>query len=640
MLDPRGRQLLLSSLRPPVGFRFDCAVGTTYSLDLIALLTTPLAFAMFDWQSDDGKLAADPSVPTADPLALLESLRRCANRIHIYCQAGQIKAPPANQRLLAYLEQAVIEVQAPAAKAGREAVFHPKVWAIRYTDGGDQVRYRLLCLSRNLTFDRSWDTVLLLDGTLTDRQVGFGANRPLAEFFQELPSLATREQGVSEQASQDTARIAQELRIVKWELPEKVEELQFWPIGMSGKGTWPFSKRLDRFLVVAPFVTDEFLIRVEGNGSDRYLVSRPDSLRSLRSATVAGKWRCFALEEGLETGLSGGDEPIEATVTEPEALSGLHAKVFVADAGWKAHLWTGSANATTAAFGGNVEFLVEMIGKKSDLGIDATIGEGRDSGNLRSLLVEFTPNPESVELDTDVRAVESLVDRVRQAIASLPLVVRITNGSGPEGTQLLTTIEGTIPLNLPLGVTLRCRPALLPAADAKVVENAPSVSVRFGPHAPESVSSFVVFGVLAKVGEAELATQFVVNLPLIGAPTDRKERLLRDLLKDTRTLLRFLMLLLSDDPEQLFDEIRKLGTSSETDNTRREDELMPLLEHMLRALHRSPDKLDQIQRLIEDLRKTPEGRSLLPAELDLIWEPISRARHPSVAKAAEAEGAP
>ncbi|MBX9719438.1 MAG: hypothetical protein K2X36_11450, partial [Microbacteriaceae bacterium] len=82
MLDPRGRQLLLAALRPPDGFRFDCAVGTTFALDLIALLTAPLAFAMFDWQDDEGRLTADPAGPGADPLALLESLRRCADRIH------------------------------------------------------------------------------------------------------------------------------------------------------------------------------------------------------------------------------------------------------------------------------------------------------------------------------------------------------------------------------------------------------------------------------------------------------------------------------------------------------------------------------------------------------------------------------
>ena len=58
---------------------------------------------------------------------------------------------------------------------------------------------------------------------------------------------------------------------------------------------------------------------------------------------------------------------------------------------------------------------------------------------------------------------------------------------------------------------------------------------------------------------------------------------------------------------------------------------MPLLEHLLRALHRSPDKLDQVHRLIEDLRRTPEGRSILPPELDSVWEPINRVRNASVA---------
>lgn len=69
MLDPRGRQMLLGSLRPPEGYRFNCAVGTTFSLDLIAVAAAPLGFAMFDWQDDDGRLAADPTSGKGDPLA-------------------------------------------------------------------------------------------------------------------------------------------------------------------------------------------------------------------------------------------------------------------------------------------------------------------------------------------------------------------------------------------------------------------------------------------------------------------------------------------------------------------------------------------------------------------------------------------
>ena len=78
MLAPRERRLLLDALRPPPGHRLDRAVGTSFSLDLLALLTAPLAFTFFDWEDDEG-------APTADPLALLEAVRRHADRITLFC---------------------------------------------------------------------------------------------------------------------------------------------------------------------------------------------------------------------------------------------------------------------------------------------------------------------------------------------------------------------------------------------------------------------------------------------------------------------------------------------------------------------------------------------------------------------------
>ena len=94
MLQPGNRRLLLDALRPPAGYRLDRAVGTSYSVDLLALLTAPLAFTFFDWEGEDGR-------PTTDPLALLEAVRRNAERIHLFCQAARLKIPHSGQTLLA-----------------------------------------------------------------------------------------------------------------------------------------------------------------------------------------------------------------------------------------------------------------------------------------------------------------------------------------------------------------------------------------------------------------------------------------------------------------------------------------------------------------------------------------------------------
>jgi hypothetical protein len=43
MLDPHDRASLYEALRPPAGYDLDCAVGTSFTLDLEALLTAPTA---------------------------------------------------------------------------------------------------------------------------------------------------------------------------------------------------------------------------------------------------------------------------------------------------------------------------------------------------------------------------------------------------------------------------------------------------------------------------------------------------------------------------------------------------------------------------------------------------------------------
>src|SRR5688500_3743586 len=86
----------------------------------MALLTVPVSFTFFQMRDEDGP-------PAVDQMALLESLRRYAIRITVFCQAGQIHVPRQIQLLLGYLEESVHQVQAP-----RGGVFHPKLTVLRF----------------------------------------------------------------------------------------------------------------------------------------------------------------------------------------------------------------------------------------------------------------------------------------------------------------------------------------------------------------------------------------------------------------------------------------------------------------------------------------------------------------------------
>src|SRR5689334_2571260 len=121
MLAPDARAVLLDQLRPPVGCRLDAAVATTFTLDLAAALVPPLAFASFEMRG------------TPDPVAALEAVRSCTDRVDIFCQAGQVAVPAQASDLMAYLEPMVHEVRRP--RPGH--LFHPKIWLLRYRGEGE-----------------------------------------------------------------------------------------------------------------------------------------------------------------------------------------------------------------------------------------------------------------------------------------------------------------------------------------------------------------------------------------------------------------------------------------------------------------------------------------------------------------------
>ena len=339
MLDPQSRRLFLESLSPPDGYALDCAIGTTFSLDLLALLSVPLAFTFSDWEDSEGQ-------PTDDNLALLESIKRHAGRISIFCQAGQISVPKKDQRLFAYLEKSVFEVTAKK----KFGVFHPKIWLLRFTSNQDPVvRYRFICLSRNLTYDRSWDTVLVMDGVLQERKNAYKVNHPLGDFIRSLPELtALTGRSVPEDVQQRIDTVQDEVRKVLFELPSMMDgknrfvsfdEYRFWPIGLNSRPEWPFDGTDDemahrRMLIISPFLKDAFLKRVIKKRKNCILVSRTDEAIQVPKSTCDLFGAVYTLSSDALP------EDLDIESDEESTLSGLHAKLFLMDDGYTARLWT------------------------------------------------------------------------------------------------------------------------------------------------------------------------------------------------------------------------------------------------------------------------------------------------------------
>ena len=604
MLEPRDRLLLLDALRPPPGFTFDEGIGTTFSLDLVALLTAPLAFTLFDTQ--------DPAnSQVAGSMEVLHSVRQYASRLTVFCHASYVSVPKAILAQYAFLEDTIVECQ------GRNrSLFHPKVWLLRFVNGRDERLYRALCLTRNLTFANSWDTALLLEGVPTPHTQP--RNLGLADFIAALPGLAVR--GLSDAVRARVNALATQVKNVDFALPDGFSDLRFWPLGIDGAGTWPFQKASRRVLIVSPFVTTGCLERLASGTQETTLVSSKDDLVKLQRRP-AGVRNFYTLHDAAVAEFL--DSEAAEAQRDAALLSGLHAKCYLAERGESVHIWTGSANATDAAFSGNVEFLTELVGPKQRFGIDRVLVPDPDDLRFGNLLTDANPIVATRPIDPDEEDLRHRVELTRALLSEAQLRA-VAQSTGQDRWSI--ELSGELPEQLPDGVTVWCWP--LPASGRRQRLNTTDcrVSLIFPELSFEALSAFLVCRVEARLLGHNADCQFVLKVSLEGAPSDRADRILRALVKDRAALMRFLFLLLSEAGEGLVVE-PKGPTEGAPEGWEWSQAGQPgLFELLVRALEQRPTRLDEIARLVADLTRDTTGEPVLPPGFMDIWEPVWAAR--------------
>lgn len=614
MLEPRDRVLLFEALHPPEGFRFDQGFGTTYTLDLLALLMAPLAFTWFEQGDEDRRSAVNS-------LEILESLRRHADRMTIFCHAGRIALPKTAYPQLAFVEDSIVECQ--PAKGG---AFHPKVWVLRWVNDAGDVRYRVLCLSRNLTFSRAWDTLLSLDGPLLPRRrAAIGRNRGLVDFVRALPGLATRKP-VSAPITQRIDMLAAELERVEFELPDGMSDLRFWPLGIGARDRDPLAEAGDRLLVVSPFITLGRLEALAKGRRDVILVSTSSALAQLTRAPQGIK-KFYSLAERAMLESDTEREGARESDAEAIELSDLHAKVYVSERGWDAHIWTGSANATSAAFGGNVEFLVELTGPRKRFGIDALMEPQKGEVRFVNLLTDAGEFVAKEPTDSAIEALEQRLEEIRESIASTPLEAVIRQMPAG-GFDVELACRGAAPASIASDITARCWPVTMPSTAGTAFEALkPNTAVATFPGVSfQAITSFFAFELTGRASGEERQVRFVVNVPLVGAPEGRREQVLRSLVGDRSRMMRFLWLLLADEGIAVPEAQTSGQSEGETGNGASSLLGSGLFEMLLRNLDRAPERLDNLHGLLKELRHDANGKDLLPEGFDAVWEPIWRQR--------------
>lgn len=589
MLNPNARSLYTSALTPPPGMVFDEAIATTFSMDPALLLEAPVYLAL---------MMADGQV-NPDPLSILEAIRRYSKKISVYVQKGRIQVPQIAKPnpLFGLLEGMVVEVKAPGG-----GVFHPKVWAIRFVSPDrNSSMLRLVVLTRNMTTDQSWDLSLQLEGTIGGRKAK--VNKPLAHFFKVLPGLATGEP--TKERFDQANRFSEEIHRVQWERPEGFDELAFYLPGTKGFEWEP--PMANRMVVISPFCSDEALqTLVKQTKAADALIARPESLSGLKKDTLALFSQCLHLDEAAETEDGEEDNPID----QPLA-TGLHAKVYLFETRYYTHVVMGSANATNAALKApkNVEILVGMVGRKSKVGgIDELLG----ADGLGEYLVAFDITKETV-IDTERQQAEEHIEKARALLSEADLSIKCVNAL-KENLWALTLI-GQIP-SLEGIVSATAWPITVTRDFAVNISESNADEVKLGEFSASSVTGLIAFEL--KTNHPDVSARFVLNLPVAGIPDERNSAILQTVISNQAGFIRYLLLLLGDESAA---GLLEYGTGSGLAKwlSRLADgEDIPLLEELIRAYSRYPDRLAEISGLVRELSQESKN-AIIPEKFLNLW---------------------
>lgn len=602
MLNPNQNRLDYGTiLAPRPGFVLDFALGTTYSLDLDALVGACIALGLAE--DTDSELMKNP-------ICLLEALRSTGDKVALFCEAGQIHLPGNVTPLYILLEKMVYQVVTNAKKriTGYSS-FHAKFWLIRYVDDeeGKKIRYRFVVLSRNLTFDRSWDVSFYMDGYISEET---DKNEPLSDFLRYLvKQIPKSEEG--DNKFKKIRTLIKELQYVEFETGMKeFYDYEFIPNGIPKRGGGVYSvidtplikgkddideKSFHELFIMSPFLSDDIIKQFNERSKwiekTKYvLITRAMSLGRLNPQDC-DNFKIYVLKDAVVDG--------EQAISEEGAdyrKQDIHAKIYMIRKYSDTDLYLGSLNASHNAVYGNVEFMLRLKSKNRYL-------------NLQKLLESLFDGPENDAKNPFVKArIDMVIEEEREGNSTLDVIIKMINRLGPMAEAefvadlyRLTVHFPTYQMENQYKVTLR---PLLCNKEQELAE-----SVVFEKMTLTELSAFYVLSVSEN---GKTPTQKVIKIPTSGLPEEREQKIISIIIGDNpQNFYRYIAFLLGENTVIGALEAESIFSETNDTSTRHRSDFVPVLyEKMLQTAVYAPERFKEIEHLVEAVSEDnviPEG---------------------------------
>lgn len=606
MLNPNNDRLDYGQIiAPPAGYDLDFAVGTTYSLDLDALVGASLALSISE--ETDSELMNNP-------VCLLEALRSTGDKVALFCEGGQIHMPNRVTALYILLEKMVFSVRTAKRRgSSRFPTFHPKFWLIRYKNNNRELVYRILVLSRNLTFDRSWDVTYYMDGHVTNDTTD--KNEPICDFLRYLISQLPADENGREKA-RGIRTLIRELPKVVFETGEKTfYDYEFIPNGVKNSmqgGFYSFDKTdlfqdtFHEILIISPFLTGDIIknFNERNKGSLRrdaryMLITREMSLGRLKPGDVSN-FVIYTMRDQVidgETAISEGAQEIRK--------QDIHAKMYMVRKYSNTDLYLGSLNATHSGVHTSIEFMVRLRSKNRYLNMD------KMTADLFGSEKDGSDNPfQEVTLQNDI------IDEEDEKDKALDTVIKSINRSNPYAVVKAEDEEHySVSVSFDSCDTKDFRVLVRPLLSKRTEEF--SEAIIFAGLTVTQLSEFYV----VSVSDGERVLERVLIIPTEGLPEDREKQVISSVVSNRDCFYRYIAFLLGDDAILSVLETNAAEGDPRNSMNRQAYHIPALYEKMLQTAAVNPEKFKGI----EYLMRTISDDGIIPEDFKKLYETFKKA---------------